>query len=191
MFRKPHSEAAEMILGRWNQQKSTNFKVPKPNFRVPQISWQKNSFWALLGLLPLWNLSMLVYISKAFQHNLNVVYPWFAMTSSKSKLIIFLTNFLHNVNNLVMEGFCKFQVDIPINARLMAVQSLEKSQHIYIAPAMLVGERTPTGPFSHITWQKRLQLHWPIICFHWSEWLQIWHRDRWYGLKGHFKISGK
>ena len=66
---------------------------------------------------------MLVYISKAFQHNLNVVYLWFAMTSSKFKLMTFLTKFLHNVNNLVLEGFRKFQVDISINARVMAVQS--------------------------------------------------------------------
>ena len=47
-------------------------------------------------------------------------YSWFAMTSSKIK-IRFLTEFLHNINNAVLNDLCKFQVDIPINARVAAV----------------------------------------------------------------------
>ena len=47
------------------------------------------------------------------------------MTSSKMQINEFLTKFLHNVCNLVLKSFCKFQADIPINARVTAVESLE------------------------------------------------------------------
>ena len=43
----------------------------------------------------------------------------------KFKLTNLSTKFSHNVNSLVLKGPCKFQVDIPINARVVAVQSLE------------------------------------------------------------------
>ena len=59
----------------------------------------------------------------------------------------FLTKFLHNVNNPVLKGLCKFQVDISKNARVTAVQSLE-NLHTSVE-AMLVGKRVPTSPFSH------------------------------------------
>ena len=47
------------------------------------------------------------------------------------KLTIFWTKFVHNVNNPVLKGLCKFQVDIPKNARVTAVQSLE-NLHTFI-----------------------------------------------------------
>ena len=53
------------------------------------------------------------------------------MTSSKIKINDCLTKFLHDVNNPVLKGFCKFQVDIPKNATVTAVQSLENSIHLY------------------------------------------------------------
>ena len=37
------------------------------------------------------------------------------MTSSKIEINDFFTKFLHNVNNPVLKGFCKFQVNIPKN----------------------------------------------------------------------------
>ena len=40
-------------------------------------------------------------------------------------IIDFLTKFLHNVSSPVLKRLCKFQVDIPINARVTAVQNLE------------------------------------------------------------------
>ena len=40
---------------------------------------------------------------------------------------------LHNVNNLVLKGLCKFQVDIPKNSRVTAVQSLQ-NLHKFILP---------------------------------------------------------
>ena len=42
----------------------------------------------------------------------------FAMTSSKFRTMIFWKTFLHNVNKPILKSLCKFQVDIPINARL-------------------------------------------------------------------------
>ena len=47
-----------------------------------------------------------------------------------------LTKFLHNVNKPVLKGLCMFQVDIPINAKVMAVTSLE-NLHIFILPQQL------------------------------------------------------
>ena len=66
-----------------------------------------------------------------------------------------------------MKGLWKFQVDIPKNARVTAVQSLENLHTftLYSVAAMLVGKRVPTCPFSHITEQKILQLLWPITLF--------------------------
>ena len=40
-----------------------------------------------------------------------------------------------------------------------------KSPYIYIEAATLMGKRMPTGPFSHITQQKILQLLWYITLF--------------------------
>ena len=37
----------------------------------------------------------------------------------------FLTKPLHDVNNPILKCLCKFQPDIPLNARVIAVQSLE------------------------------------------------------------------
>ena len=64
----------------------------------------------------------------------NDLYPWwekvlcyflkvafvvaFAMTSSKFRTMTFWKTFLHNVNKPILKSLCKFQVDIPINARL-------------------------------------------------------------------------
>ena len=45
----------------------------------------------------------------------------------------FLTKFLHNVNNPVLKGLCKFQVDISINARVTSVQRLE-NLYTFILP---------------------------------------------------------
>ena len=50
-------------------------------------------------------------------------YFWLAVTSSKFKLMTLVTKFLHNVNSPILKGLCKFQVDIPINAR--PLKSLE------------------------------------------------------------------
>ena len=36
-----------------------------------------------------------------------------------------MTKLLQDVNNLILKYLCKFQVDIPINARAIAVQNLE------------------------------------------------------------------
>ena len=51
---------------------------------------------------------------------------------------------------VILKALSKFQVDIPINARITAVQSLENVRYIYITAAMLVGKRMPTSPFSHM-----------------------------------------
>ena len=42
---------------------------------------------------------------------------------SYSNINDFVTKSLHNVNNPVLKGPYEFHVDIPINARVMAVQS--------------------------------------------------------------------
>ena len=67
-------------------------------------------------------------------------------------LRLFWRNFymLHDVNKPILKYFCKLDVDIPINARVIAVQSL-KNLYIDIAAAMLVGKSVPTSPFSHMT----------------------------------------
>ena len=44
--------------------------------------------------------------------------------SSETYINVFFTKFSHNVDDLVLEGLCKFQVNEPINARVLAVQSL-------------------------------------------------------------------
>ena len=69
----------------------------------------------------------------------------------KFKLTTFLTKFLHKVNNTVLNDICKCQVDIPINARVTAGQSLEKSPYIYIPAAMLVGKRMPSSTIFYRT----------------------------------------
>ena len=51
-------------------------------------------------------------------------YSWFAIKSSKFKLTTLSIKCLLNVSNSVLKGLCKLQVDIPINTRVMAVQSL-------------------------------------------------------------------
>ena len=48
-----------------------------------------------------------------------------------------------------MKDLYKFQVDIPINVKVMAVQIFEKSPYMFTAAAMLVGKTTPISPFSH------------------------------------------
>ena len=48
----------------------------------------------------------------------------------------FLTELLCDVSNLIFKYIFKFRVDIPINARVTAAQSSQKSL-IYIAAAML------------------------------------------------------
>ena len=42
----------------------------------------------------------------------------------KFRITTFPTKLLHDVNNCILKYLCKFQVDIPINARVIAVQSL-------------------------------------------------------------------
>ena len=54
--------------------------------------------------------------------------------------MIFFTKFLHNVNNPVLKALCKFQVDIPINARVTAVQNLE-NLHTYLYCGSHVGRQ--------------------------------------------------
>ena len=66
------------------------------------------------------------------------------MTSSKVKLTTFWTKFLCNIDNTVFKGLCKSQVDIPTNVRVVAVQSLEISIHLYCGSHK-------GGPFSHVT----------------------------------------
>ena len=44
---------------------------------------------------------------------------------------------------MVLKGLHKFKVDMPINAKVIAVQSLEHLLYIYIVAVMLVGKRMP------------------------------------------------
>ena len=53
------------------------------------------------------------------------------MTSSKIYINELCNKILHNVYNPILKVFCKFQVDISINARFTAVQSLE-NLHTFI-----------------------------------------------------------
>ena len=63
----------------------------------------------------------------------------------------FFDHTLHNANYLVLKGLCKFKVDMPINAKVIAVQSLEYlSLYIYIVAVMLVGKVMPFSLFPHI-----------------------------------------
>ena len=89
------------------------------------------------------------------------------MTPSKIYINDFLTKFLHDVGKLVLKGLCKFQVDIPINARVTVVQSLENNtfKYIYIVAAMLVGIRLPTSPFFPYNIIKNSPPSWPITLF--------------------------
>ena len=53
-------------------------------------------------------------------------YSWFAMTSSEIEINEFIDKiFTQYKYSLVLKGPCKFQVDIPIDAGVLAVQSLE------------------------------------------------------------------
>ena len=69
---------------------------------------------------------------------------WFSMTSSKILINDFLQNFC-NVN--VLKGFCKFRVDISINARIKTVQNSGTYPYIYTVAAMLVDKRMPASLF--------------------------------------------
>ena len=82
---------------------------------------------------------------------IRMLYSWFAMTSSKIESTTFLTKFVHNVNNLVLKGLYKFQVDIPINERVTDVHSLENFYTFIVEAAMAVGKRVPSSLFSHMT----------------------------------------
>ena len=68
------------------------------------------------------------------------------MTSAKVRIDDFLTKFSHNVDKPILKDLCKFQVDMPVNARVRAVQNLENPIHFIAVAAML-----PTNPFSHTT----------------------------------------
>ena len=51
---------------------------------------------------------------------------------------------LHNVNNPVLKGLCKFQVDIPKNSRVTAVQSLQNLHNLILPqPRWYVKECLP------------------------------------------------
>ena len=61
---------------------------------------------------------MFKYLAKldsATNHEYIYNFPnsWFAITSKKFKLTIFLTKFMHNVNYSVLKDFCKFHADSP------------------------------------------------------------------------------
>ena len=102
-------------------------------------------------------------------------------------------NFLHKINHPVLKGLCKFQVDIPINARVMAAQSLEKI-HTFILqqPCSMMGKRMPTSPFSHIIVIRKISNFFaPYLFFCWSKELQIYYRDPLHGPIRHIKIWGK
>ena len=53
------------------------------------------------------------------------------MMSTNFKLTTFFTKLLHNVNEPILRGVCKFQADIPISARVMAVHTLKIFIRLY------------------------------------------------------------
>ena len=79
---------------------------------------------------------------------------WFAMMSSKIEINSFSEKKLHNVNNPILKYLCKFQVDIPINARIIAVQSLEHL-NTFICDSHVGRQKNahqPTFPYTIIDW---------------------------------------
>ena len=60
----------------------------------------------------------------------------------------FVTTFLHNEDHPVYKSFCKFQANIPLNARFMATQSLENlCTFILRQPCWWAKECTPAQFF--------------------------------------------
>ena len=55
--------------------------------------------------------------------------------NQKLKLTTFPRKLLHNVNNRNLKYLCKFQIDVPINAKMIAIQSLED---LYKGPVKLI-----------------------------------------------------
>ena len=85
------------------------------------------------------------------------------MMSSETYINVFFTKFSHNVDDLVLEGLCKFQVNEPTNARVLAVQSLG-NLHTFIYCGSHDGGQNahqpnfpPVGNFSCITLQIKQQ----------------------------------
>ena len=78
-------------------------------------------------------------------HERGWFYSWFAMTTAELKLTTYLTKFFYNVNNPILRYLCKFQVDIPIIARVTAIESLENlCTFILRQPCWWAKECTPT-----------------------------------------------
>ena len=64
---------------------------------------------------------------------------------------------------MVLKGLHKFKVDMPINAKVIAVQSLEHPLYIYILAVMLVGKRMPFSLTSPR--QENCKPLWPVTLF--------------------------
>ena len=87
------------------------------------------------------------------------VYLWFARTSSKIKINDFSDKTLHNVDNAILKNLCKFQVDVPINTRVIAVQSLENLYTFILRqPCWLAKECLPAHFQYNIIENSRLSL---------------------------------
>ena len=73
----------------------------------------------------------------------------------------FSTIFLGSANNTVLKGLHKFKVDMPVNAKVIAVQSLEHLLYIYIVDVMLVGKlKNALQPY--FPTPRKLQPLWPV-----------------------------
>ena len=74
----------------------------------------------------------------------------------------FSTIFLGSANNTVLKGLHKFKVDMPINANVIAVQSLEHLFRYLYCGYHVGGQKNALQPISsHNTFQPL----WPITLF--------------------------
>ena len=130
---------------------------------------------------------------KQGQKLINFNFSWLAMMSSKILIKEFSKKkLLHNVNNPNLKNIGKFQVDMPLNARVIAVQSPENSYtFILLQPCLWAKECWATIPFSHITQQKIIQLLWLITLFSLIQTTSNLVQRNLYGLIGHIKILHK
>ena len=73
------------------------------------------------------------------------------MTSSKFRTMIFWKTFLHNVNKPNLKSLCKFQVDIPINARLDNLYAFVEANKQWFCVLIAVFEH---GKVVYSTWEN-------------------------------------
>ena len=74
------------------------------------------------------------------------------------------TKFLHNVNNPILKDLCKFQIDTPINVKVMAVQSFE-NLHTFICGSHVGGQENADQPIFPYNIIENLQLLFPVTLF--------------------------